>query len=107
MNETTTTTTIPSLDKPLTKRELVSIVAETRGMELTKKQTGEILDLFVDLMKRQIKRHRRLRIAGFGTFTIRVRRARMGVHPKTGQTIKIPARRVVAFKAAPEYLRTI
>ena len=38
---------------------------------------------------------------GFGTFTVRERKARTGRNPRTGEAIKIPKSKTVAFKAAP------
>jgi DNA-binding protein HU-beta len=38
---------------------------------------------------------------GFGTFNVRARKARTGKNPKTGKALKIPARKVVVFRAAP------
>jgi len=91
----------------MTKEELVSLVAETRGMKLTKKETGEVCDLFVEAIKRAILRDRRLVITGFGTFSMRVRRARMGVNPQTKALIRIPAQRTVGFKPAPSFKRKL
>jgi DNA-binding protein HU-beta len=38
-------------------------------------------------------------LVGFGTFAVSERAAREGRNPQTGKTIKIPARKVVKFKA--------
>lgn len=38
-------------------------------------------------------------LIGFGTFSVTKRAARAGVNPQTGKAIKIPARKVVKFKA--------
>jgi DNA-binding protein HU-beta len=38
-------------------------------------------------------------LVGFGTFVVRKRAARSGRNPRTGQTIKIKASKVPAFKA--------
>ncbi|MEE3216500.1 MAG: HU family DNA-binding protein, partial [Pseudomonadota bacterium] len=37
-------------------------------------------------------------LIGFGTFTVRERAARTGKNPQTGQPLKIPASKTVAFK---------
>lgn len=41
-----------------------------------------------------------VRIHGFGTFEVTQRAARSGRNPKTGETIAIPARRMVRFRPA-------
>ena len=38
-------------------------------------------------------------LIGFGTFSVSARPAREGRNPQTGDTIQIPARKVVKFKA--------
>ena len=38
-------------------------------------------------------------VAGFGTFNVSKRKAREGRNPQTGETVKIPARKAVSFKA--------
>ncbi|HMF49487.1 MAG TPA: HU family DNA-binding protein, partial [Candidatus Saccharimonadales bacterium] len=40
-------------------------------------------------------------VPGFGTFTLRSRKARKGRNPQTGAVINIKASRTVGFKAAP------
>ena len=44
----------------------------------------------------------KLALVGFGSFTVKERAARDGRNPQTGETIKIPARRVVSFKPGSE-----
>jgi DNA-binding protein HU-beta len=41
-------------------------------------------------------------LVGFGTFSVSKRAARNGRNPKTGETIKIKARKVARFKAGKE-----
>ena len=72
----------------MTKAELVNHVAETKGLEVTKKA---------------VRKEHRFAYPGFGTFSIRTRRARMGVNPQTKKPIKIPATKTVGFKPAPSF----
>ena len=44
-------------------------------------------------------RAKKVSILGFGSFEPRERSARQGLNPKTGEKIKIPAKRVPAFTA--------
>ena len=41
----------------------------------------------------------RVRLVGFGAFAVRWRAARPGRHPRTGQAISIPARKMPTFRA--------
>ena len=85
----------------MTKAELVNLVAETKGLEVTKKDVESILDMAFDGIAKAVRKDRRFSYPGFGTFTIRTRKARMGVNPQTKKPIKIPATKTVGFKPAP------
>ena len=85
----------------MTKAELINYVAETKGLEATKKSVETILDLAFDEVRKSVKKDRRFSYPGFGTFTVRTRKARMGVNPQTKKPIKIPATKTVGFKASP------
>ena len=84
------------MGKALSKAQLTATVAEATG--LTKKQTGEILDLLAKLACQHAKDT--FTLPGIGKLVLVNRAARLGRNPKTGETIKIPARRVVKFRVA-------
>lgn len=88
----------------MTKSELINSVharAADNGIELTKKATGELLDVVFEVVAGSIKQEERFSYPGFGTFTVKHRKAREGRNPRTGKPIKIPASYTVAFKPAP------
>ena len=87
----------------MTKAELVNHVAETKGLEVTKKAVETILDLAFAEVEKAVRKEHRFAYPGFGTFSIRTRRARMGVNPQTKKPIKIPATKTVGFKPAPSF----
>lgn len=89
----------------MTKRELAKILADTRGFDVTVKDAELLLDVAFDEIARSLRRDRRFAYPGFGTFTVRTRKARMGVNPQTKRPIKIPAARYVRFKNAPSLKR--
>jgi len=70
--------------------------------EMTKKQMTTIMDDLVDSIVKNLKKGNRLRMAGLGILQVRKRAARMGRNPATGETIKIPAKKKIAFRAAKE-----
>ena len=57
--------------------------------------------LFATISK-TIKKDGRFSYPGFGTWTVRQRKARMGRNPQTGAEIKIKASKTVGFKPAKE-----
>ena len=48
---------------------------------------------------KELKKSGKLALVGFGTFSVVKRKAREGRNPQTGKAIKIPAKKVVKFKA--------
>jgi DNA-binding protein HU-beta len=85
----------------MTKAELIDKVAETKGLDLSKKAVGEVLDAGFDNIAKAVKRDRRFSYPGFGTFSVRSRKARVGRNPQTGAEIRIKASKTVGFKPAP------
>ncbi len=65
----------------------------------TKKQAAEIVDWFFDTITASLKRGEDVAITGFGTFKTVKRAARMGINPKTGERIQIPAMTKPKFSA--------
>ena len=70
--------------------------------EMSKKATTELLNAFVDLTVKNLKKGHKVRITGLGIFQVRKRPARMGRNPATGEAIKIKASKKLAFRAAKE-----
>ena len=84
----------------MTKAELIEKVWNaTDG--LTKKQTAEMVDAMFDNLGTAIKKDGRFSYPGFGTWTVKKRKARKGRNPQTGAEITIKASKTVTFKPAP------
>jgi DNA-binding protein HU-beta len=81
----------------MTKAELIAKIAKESG--LAKADAERALNSFVETAKKTLKKEGRLALAGFGTFSVNKRKARTGRNPRTGETIKIQAKKVVKFKA--------
>lgn len=84
----------------MNKAELVAKISEDTG--LTKSQANQALDSFVDTITKTLKGGGKVTLVGFGTFSVSKRNARSGRNPKTGETIKIKAKKVARFKAGKE-----
>ena len=70
--------------------------------EMSKKATTELLNAFIDLTVKNLKKGHKVRITGLGIFQVKKRPARMGRNPATGEQIKIKASKKLAFRAAKE-----
>ena len=84
----------------MTKAELIETVA--KAARQPKKRVGDTLDIAFEQIARAIRRDKRFWVPGFGTFTVRRRRARAGYNPRTNSPMTIPAARTVGFRPAPE-----
>ncbi|TMA11472.1 MAG: HU family DNA-binding protein [Deltaproteobacteria bacterium] len=84
----------------MTKSDLINAVA--KGAKVNKKVAGEVMDATFETLARAIKKEKRFLVPGFGTFTVRSRKARKGRNPQTGADIMIKASRTVGFKPAPD-----
>ncbi len=86
----------------MTKDELINSVIKTcKDPNLSKRLTGDVLDAVFENISKAIKKEKRFAYPGFGTFTVRNRKARKGRNPQTGEEIKIKASKTVGFKPAP------
>lgn len=84
----------------MTKGELIETVSRQTG------QPKAVVELTItttfDQIARAIRRDKRFWVPGFGTFSVRRRRARAGFNPRTNAPMTIPAARTVGFRPAPK-----
>ena len=74
---------------------------------LSRKDSGEILDMIVDEIVKDLSAGRDVKLSSFGTFSLRDKRARTGRNPKTGVEAVISSRRVISFKPSQTMRKTI
>ena len=82
--------------KPMTKAQIVAKLAE--DTTLTKKQVADVLTKMQELAYREAKIG--FTIPGVGKLVVMNRKARKGRNPATGETMKIPAKKVLKFRIA-------
>ncbi len=80
----------------MNKAELVAKMAEIA--DLPKVTAEKALNAFMEAVTEALKEGDKVTLVGFGTFSVSQRAERMGRNPRTGEQIKIPARKVVKFK---------
>ena len=81
----------------MTKADLVEIVYDKIG-GLSKKESQDIVETIFDTIKMSLKQGEKIKVSGFGNFTLRDKRPRKGRNPQTGDDIQITARRVLTFR---------
>jgi DNA-binding protein HU-beta len=79
------------------KQELVEAVV--KAADLTKKDANVAVDAVLEAIQGYLEDGEKVSLIGFGTFEVRERAAREGRNPRTGETLKIAASKVPAFKA--------
>ena len=83
----------------MNKVELAEKLMKAMGIEV-KKQAGETVEAVFDIITKALSQGEEVAVAGFGTFKVAKRAARMGVNPRTGEKIQIAASIKPKFRAA-------
>ena len=81
----------------MTKQELIANIA--KEVKIPRTSAEKALNAFTSAVTKALKKGDKLSLTGFGTFSVTKRKPRIGRNPQTGKEIKIPARKVVKFKA--------
>ncbi len=83
----------------MTKADLAAKVYE--GLSCSRNEAFELVELTLELLKQAIIAEGKVKIGGFGSFTVRHKVARRGRNPQTGKPITISSRKVLTFKPSP------
>lgn len=78
------------------KRELVEKTTESLDGYL-KKDISKAVDIVIETMSESLDQGNRIEIRGFGSFSVRKRKARQTKNPKTGKVMNIPPRKTLHF----------
>jgi DNA-binding protein HU-beta len=79
----------------MNKAELVDMI---QGEFESKAKAEKAVNAVIDAIKDGIKKDAKVQLVGFGTFTVKKRKARTGRNPQTGEQIKIKASKTIGFK---------
>ncbi len=98
----------PAAKKTPSVLTLKHLAADLAGAhDMPKKAVEGVLNDFVTLIGKNLKKGAKLRISGLGILQVRHRPARMGRNPATGEAIKIKASKKIAFRAAKDLKESI
>jgi DNA-binding protein HU-beta len=89
----------------VTLKHLAAEIAEKQ--DLSKKEVQGVLDGFVELLGKKLKKGEKIRVPSLGVFVVAKRAARMGRNPATGEAIKIKASKKVRFRVAKDLKESI
>ena len=89
----------------LTKKDLINSVYMQLGF--SKQISESLIDDFFKNIVLNIKDKRIVKLSKFGTFTVRLKKSRIGRNPKTKEYKLISSREVVLFKPSKEFKKLI
>ena len=85
----------------LSKKEIINSIYMQIGF--SKKISEALLEDIFEIILKNIIKHKRVKIAKFGTFSLRKKSQRIGRNPKTNESKIISQRNVILFKASKEF----
>lgn len=89
----------------MTKTEMYAAIAEKAGV--SKKEAKTVLEAFNSKIIEVLKSEKKVKLPGLGIFVVKLRKARTGRNPKTGETIQIPEKKVVKFRVAKDVKKQV
>ena len=88
------TTTVNS--QTVTRQDLAEAVYREIG--LSRSESSILVEAVIDHIGDALEKGEHVKMAGFGTFSLRDKKERVGRNPKTGEEVPITSRRVLIFK---------
>jgi len=79
----------------MTKDDLIKAIADQT--QLAKKEASQALKAILETIEQSLSQGEEISIVGFGSFKVVKREQRTGRNPRTGDSITIPATKVVRF----------
>lgn len=89
----------------MNKAELIAAIKDEAGV--SKAEAKKVLDAFIKVTQKALKKGDRVALIGFGTWSVKKREARKGRNPQTKAEITIPSKKVVKFKPGSELSKAV
>jgi DNA-binding protein HU-beta len=89
----------------MSKAFIAQVIQESAQLTGTaaNRTAGDVVAAIV----RELKKNGRFTLPSFGTFIVRKTKARKGLNPRTGESIKVKAGKTVRFKASPSLKKVV
>jgi DNA-binding protein HU-beta len=85
----------------MNRAELLEAIEKTSGV--SGKVADSVLRAFIDVTEKAVKKGDSVTLVGFGTFSQTKRKARTARNPRTGESIKVAAKKAPVFKAGKSF----
>ena len=82
----------------LTKADIIEAIRKENGY--SRKQSVEVTEILLEIIKQSLESGEDVMISGFGKFQVKSKKQRRGRNPATNQDLILPPRRVVTFKCS-------
>jgi len=89
----------------MSKAFIASVIQESA--ELTGAAANRAATELLSAIVKELKKNGRFTLPSFGTFIVRKTKARKGLNPRTGESIKVKAGKTVRFKASPTLKKAV
>ena len=89
----------------MNKADLIDKMASEAN--ISKAAAEKALGAFTDGVKDALRKSENVTLIGFGTYSVVERKARTGRNPQTGQELRIPAKKIIKFKAGKGLRETV
>jgi nucleoid DNA-binding protein len=81
----------------MTKKDIIIKVADDTGLKQV--EVKKVVQKALDYIVATLSKGETVELRNFGIFKIKSRKGRVGRNPRTGETVSIPGKKVVSFKA--------
>jgi nucleoid DNA-binding protein len=85
----------------MNRLDIIKAVAKVLS---TKGEASKAVETTFETIRQALRKDEKVVISNFGTFRVKARQARTGRNPKTGDTVEVPPRKGVRFKASKNLL---
>ena len=89
----------------MSKAFIAQVIQESASLTgaAANRAAGHLMDAIV----KELRRSGKFTLPSFGTFIVRKTKARTGMNPRTGESIKVRAGKTVRFKASPSLKKSV
>lgn len=92
----------------MTKASYVErIIQDNRHRHLPKEAIFEMVEDTFGFIMESLKKSKKFTYPGFGSFRVKTRKAKTGIHPTTGKPCEIASREAISFKVSGKLKKTL
>ncbi len=84
----------------MTKKDIVDKIVQKTGLKYL--DVKKVVQMTFDTMAEALSSGEKIELRNFGVFKVKLRKAKKGRNPKTGEEVPVPERKVVVFKPGLE-----